>query len=60
MKAGSGKITVNDKKLEQYFPLGTQQTEINSPFVITETTGKYDVMVNAWYCARACRSERRI
>ncbi len=46
MKPGSGTITVNHKKLEQYFPLGTQQTEINSPFVITETTGKYDVVVN--------------
>ena|ERR1041385_2990622 len=46
MKPGSGTVTVNDRKLEQYFPVDTMRSEVLSPFVITETTGKYDVLVN--------------
>ena len=46
MKPGSGNIKVNDKNLEQYFPVDTMRSEILSPFVITETMGKYDVAVN--------------
>ena len=46
MKAGSGGLVVNDKKLEEYFPVDTQRSEILLPFVVTETQGKYDVVVN--------------
>ncbi len=46
LKEGKGKITINKRKLEEYFPLATLQYVVNQPFVITETTGKYDVEVN--------------
>ena len=46
MKAGSGNFKINDRTLEQYFPLDTLRSEVLSPFVVTETSGKYDVMVN--------------
>lgn len=46
MKPGSGNVTVNRKKLEVYFPVDTLRTEVMSPFVATETSGKYDVVAN--------------
>ena len=46
LKEGKGKITINKRKFEEYFPLATLQYVVNQPFVITETTGKYDVEVN--------------
>lgn len=44
VKQGSGVVTVNDKSLEQYFPVTTLRNEVLLPFVATETTGKYDVV----------------
>jgi small subunit ribosomal protein S9 len=46
LKEGKGKITVNKRPVEEYFPLATLQYVVNQPFVITETAGKYDVEVN--------------
>lgn len=46
IKSGSGEIKVNDKKLEQYFPIDTLQSQVLLPFVVTETTGRYDVVAN--------------
>lgn len=46
VKPGSGEVKVNDKKLEQYFPVDTLQTQVLLPFVVTETLGKYDVEAN--------------
>ncbi len=43
---GSGKIVVNDRPFEEYFPLRTLQMIIEQPLKITETVGKYDVMVS--------------
>jgi small subunit ribosomal protein S9 len=46
VKPGSGKVTVNTRPLEVYFPVDTLRTEVLSPFVATETSGKYDVAAN--------------
>ena len=46
MQAGSGKITINEKPLEQFFPVDTQRNEVLLPFVATETSGQYDVVAN--------------
>ena len=43
---GSGKITVNKKEFEKYFPQETHRGEIMRPFIVTDTMGRYDVMVN--------------
>ena len=43
---GNGNITVNKKSLEEYFGLGTLQLIVNQPLQLTETTGKYDIVVN--------------
>jgi small subunit ribosomal protein S9 len=42
---GSGKITVNRRPLEVYFPLETHKTVIQEPLKITQTLGQYDVLI---------------
>ena len=41
---GSGKITVNGRDLENYFPNKLHQQLINDPFPILELNGSYDVV----------------
>jgi len=43
LKPGSGTVKVNDRTLDQYFPVDTLRTEVLSPFVVTELVGRYDV-----------------
>jgi small subunit ribosomal protein S9 len=43
---GSGKVSVNDRPIEQYFPLETLRHEVMQPFQATQTEGKYDVRVS--------------
>jgi small subunit ribosomal protein S9 len=46
LKNGSGKVTVNDREFENYFPQLLSREDILAPFKVTETEGKYDVFVN--------------
>ena len=46
LKMGSGQFTVNDRTLEQYFPVDTLRTEVLLPLVTTESSGKYDISAN--------------
>jgi small subunit ribosomal protein S9 len=46
LKPGTGKFQVNRQALEAYFPVDTMRSEIMSPFIATETAGKYDVIAN--------------
>ena len=43
IKPGSGEITINNRPVEQYFPIGTTREEMIQPFKITNTLGSYDV-----------------
>lgn len=38
---GKGDITVNDQPIEEYFPLSLRQGGLESPFLVTDTRGKY-------------------
>jgi len=40
---GTGNFVVNGRDYKNYFPLETLQYIIDQPFIITGTTGKYDV-----------------
>ena len=46
MKPGNGKITINHKDLEVYFPLNILQYEVKQPLMVTDTLGSYDVEIN--------------
>jgi small subunit ribosomal protein S9 len=43
---GTGKIVVNHRPFETYFPLDTLRATVTQPLTITGTTGKLDVKVN--------------
>ena len=43
---GEGKIVINGRELTNYFGLKTLELIVNQPLEITETKGKYDVLVN--------------
>ncbi len=40
---GNGNVSVNGRDYKNYFPLETLQYIIDQPFIITGTTGTYDV-----------------
>jgi small subunit ribosomal protein S9 len=46
LATGSGKITVNGRAFETYFPTDTLRMVVSQPFVVTSMTGKFDVRVN--------------
>lgn len=43
---GEGKITINDRDIENYFGLETLRFIVNQPLVLTQTKDKFDVIVN--------------
>ena len=43
---GTGKITINKRSIDEYFGLETLKVIVRQPLVATETTDKYDVIVN--------------
>jgi small subunit ribosomal protein S9 len=42
---GSGKVTINNKELDQYFPIAVLREEVLLPFEVTATKGRYDARV---------------
>ncbi|MBP5159515.1 MAG: 30S ribosomal protein S9 [Lachnospiraceae bacterium] len=44
--SGTGKITINKRDIDDYFGLETLKTVVRQPLVLTETTDKFDVLVN--------------
>ena len=43
---GTGKMTINGRDIDDYFGLETLKLLVNSPLVLTETEGKFDIVVN--------------
>ena len=46
MKAGKGNIVVNDKPVDEFFSRETGRMVVRQPLTLTETLGKFDIMVN--------------
>lgn len=46
MPNGKGQFVINNKIIDEYFNLGVYKLVANQPFEITNTLGKYDVVVN--------------
>jgi len=44
--SGSGKILINNRPFENYFPLESLRSEATQPLTVTGTTEKFDVLVN--------------
>ena len=43
---GSGTVTINGRDINDYFGLDTLKFIVNQPFTVTDTEGKFDVVVN--------------
>src|SRR5688572_27906744 len=46
LAAGSGKITVNGRAFETYFPTDTLRSLVTQRFVVTDSTPKSDARIN--------------
>lgn len=42
---GSGKVTVNGRAIEVFFPMETHRQEVLKPLLVTDNLGRYDVAV---------------
>jgi len=45
LTAGKGNVTINDRDVENYFPLDSLRYIVNQPFEVTSTLGQFDVKV---------------
>jgi small subunit ribosomal protein S9 len=54
---GEGKIVVNGRPWEQYFPRSTSRMIILQPFELTQTLGRYDVVANVHGGGLAAQAE---
>ena len=45
---GTGTITVNQRKLDDYFPTATLRYKVMQPFALTEKEEHFDVKVNVY------------
>ena len=60
LRDGNGKVTINGKDVAEYFVDAINAAKVVQPFEVTETTGKYDVVITVCgggICsqAEACR-----
>jgi len=46
LRNGSGNVSVNKRKFEEFFPIADNRDDVITPFKYTETLGKYDVVAN--------------
>jgi small subunit ribosomal protein S9 len=46
LASGSGKVTINGRALDNYFPLESQRVAVVQPLTVTGTADKLDVKVN--------------
>ena len=44
LRPGSGTLTINRRKFEEFFPTDALRTQIKTPMVLTETVDKFDVL----------------
>ena len=47
LRPGQGKIVINKRTLENYFPLEASRAVVRQPLLATETADKFDVMVTS-------------
>ena len=44
LRPGNGTITINRREFDAFFPTEQLRTQIRQPLVLTETTGRFDVL----------------
>ena len=43
---GNGKVTINGRAFDNYFPTETHRTQATQPLAVTETAAQFDVRIN--------------
>ena len=46
LRPGQGEIKVNTRDIDNYFPSAVLRTIIRAPLLLTETTDRFDVLIN--------------
>ena len=46
LRNGSGKVKINKREFDNFFPLKTNRDDVLLPLNLTETFGKYDIIAN--------------
>jgi small subunit ribosomal protein S9 len=46
LQPGNGNISVNNKEIQEYFPVDIMQIIVKQPLTIVDADGKYDIHVN--------------
>ena len=46
LSEGTGEITINNKDVKTYFPVGTLQFIVEQPFNVLEVVGRYNIKAN--------------
>lgn len=47
LRPGNGAFQINHRGAEDYFPLDWRRKNLTAPFEVTDTVGRFDVLVNA-------------
>ncbi len=47
LRPGDGKVSINGRTVENYFPSAGQRQRVQQPFLLTETAGKFDLLILA-------------
>jgi small subunit ribosomal protein S9 len=47
LRPGEGKVVVNRRAFDRYFPSQALRVEVQQPLATTETAGKFDIFINA-------------
>ncbi|MDY4200583.1 MAG: 30S ribosomal protein S9, partial [Candidatus Fimadaptatus sp.] len=45
---GEGNITINKRDIDNYFGVETLKMTVRQPLTLTQTTGRFDVLVNVY------------
>lgn len=46
IRAGEGRLMVNGRSVDEYFPREAWRVAVQTPLVVTETRGQFDILVN--------------
>lgn len=46
LRPGEGKVVINRRAFDRYFPSQALREEVQQPLVATETAGKFDIAIN--------------
>ena len=56
VRNGNGKIVINGKELNQYFPQGEHSAMVRQPLMVTASENKFDLLINVYCGGSSCQA----